>query len=442
MFRKAKAAVASPRPSGSATGTACDCCGGHRRQFVDRLRHSGSPGHKAQIKTDANATATATTAAATTAVTSTDAATTAKADVQAVATQADATPVTPQTGTAATANGAAATAVATKVSGVAPKATSLKTAGTDTAVETPASGDAVAASDPSAAAASAGAAGKTAAQQPGAAGKPKAADGAVDTDDTTGASPAAATAISPHEHSPATGAGNIPANTADAGAQASALMQPQAGTTANTVAPAGALTVTAASHAAVPLSGLAIEIAVSAQSGKSRFEIRLDPADLGRIDVRIDVDSNGQVTSHLTVEKPETLSMLQPGRPATAAGAGRCRPQDRRWRAAIQSARPVFFRPEQRQRNRPQRAAAGHQRRRHRPRLGRGTNLWPHARIEQRRRYQRLRRRTWQQQRCKPGRLGNDAAAEPHASGTSAAAANALASPADCRQLSELSDSC
>jgi flagellar hook-length control protein FliK len=51
------------------------------------------------------------------------------------------------------------------------------------------------------------------------------------------------------------------------------------------------------------------------RSGKSRFEIRLDPADLGRIDVRIDVDHNGQVTSHLTVEKPETLSMLRQDAP-------------------------------------------------------------------------------------------------------------------------------
>jgi flagellar hook-length control protein FliK len=65
----------------------------------------------------------------------------------------------------------------------------------------------------------------------------------------------------------------------------------------------------------VPLNGLAFEIAASARSGKSRFEIRLDPADLGRIDVRIDVDRNGQVTSHLTVEKPETLSMLRQDAP-------------------------------------------------------------------------------------------------------------------------------
>jgi len=75
------------------------------------------------------------------------------------------------------------------------------------------------------------------------------------------------------------------------------------------------LTATAATGAAVPLSGLAVEIAASAKNGKSNFEIRLDPADLGRIDVRISVDSSGQMTSHLMVEKPETLSMLQQDAP-------------------------------------------------------------------------------------------------------------------------------
>jgi flagellar hook-length control protein FliK len=75
------------------------------------------------------------------------------------------------------------------------------------------------------------------------------------------------------------------------------------------------LTVTAATNGAVPLNGLALEIATSVKGGKSRFEIRLDPADLGRIDVRIDVDRNGQVTSHLTVEKPETLSLLRQDAP-------------------------------------------------------------------------------------------------------------------------------
>jgi len=84
---------------------------------------------------------------------------------------------------------------------------------------------------------------------------------------------------------------------------------------ATAAAPAAALTATAATSAAVPLSGLALEIAASAKNGKSSFEIRLDPAELGRIDVRIDVDRNGQMTSHLTVEKPETLSMLQQDAP-------------------------------------------------------------------------------------------------------------------------------
>ena len=88
---------------------------------------------------------------------------------------------------------------------------------------------------------------------------------------------------------------------------------PQLPSTTATATPA--LSVTAATNASVPVSGLALEIAASVKNGKSSFEIRLDPAELGRIDVRIDVDRSGQVTSHLTVEKPETLSMLQQDAP-------------------------------------------------------------------------------------------------------------------------------
>ncbi len=51
------------------------------------------------------------------------------------------------------------------------------------------------------------------------------------------------------------------------------------------------------------------------QERQEQFRNPLDPAELGRIDVRIDIDSNGQVTSHLTVEKPETLSMLRQDAP-------------------------------------------------------------------------------------------------------------------------------
>jgi flagellar hook-length control protein FliK len=104
-------------------------------------------------------------------------------------------------------------------------------------------------------------------------------------------------------------------DSSDTNVQATGTIQPQLASATATAAPVGPVNVTAATNAPVPLGGLAVEIAVSARSGKSRFEIRLDPADLGRIDVRVDVDRNGQVTSHLTVEKPETLSMLRQDAP-------------------------------------------------------------------------------------------------------------------------------
>jgi chemotaxis protein MotD len=62
---------------------------------------------------------------------------------------------------------------------------------------------------------------------------------------------------------------------------------------------------------AVPLTGLAIEIAARAQTGRNRFEIRLDPPELGRIHVHLDVDNSGHVTSHLVVDRVETLDALR-----------------------------------------------------------------------------------------------------------------------------------
>jgi flagellar hook-length control protein FliK len=123
--------------------------------------------------------------------------------------------------------------------------------------------------------------------------------------------PSAATTRDHVSISPDTQAAKIPT---DATAQASAAVQP-ASPVAPQIVPTGALTATAATGAPVPLGGLAVEIAASAQSGKTRFELRLEPAELGRIDVRIDVDRNGQVTSHLTVEKVETLAILQQDAP-------------------------------------------------------------------------------------------------------------------------------
>jgi flagellar hook-length control protein FliK len=130
----------------------------------------------------------------------------------------------------------------------------------------------------------------------------------------TDAASASAAVSSPHDRQPVTTAHTL-TDSSDIGTQSTGPIQQQLPPTPATAAPVGPLSVAAATSAPVPLNGLALEIAASARSGKSRFEIRLDPADLGRIDVRIDVDRNGQVTSHLTVEKPETLSMLRQDAP-------------------------------------------------------------------------------------------------------------------------------
>jgi flagellar hook-length control protein FliK len=61
----------------------------------------------------------------------------------------------------------------------------------------------------------------------------------------------------------------------------------------------------------VPMSALAVEIVSQAHAGKHSFEIRLDPPELGRINVRLDIDHDGNVTSRLVVDRSETLDLLR-----------------------------------------------------------------------------------------------------------------------------------
>jgi len=56
---------------------------------------------------------------------------------------------------------------------------------------------------------------------------------------------------------------------------------------------------------------VAVEIGRNAVQGTSRFQIRLDPAELGRIDVQLDMDRDGGTTARLTVERAETLDLLK-----------------------------------------------------------------------------------------------------------------------------------
>jgi flagellar hook-length control protein FliK len=134
-------------------------------------------------------------------------------------------------------------------------------------------------------------------------------------DGTAAKAPAAIDATPVHDHSILAPTAHPLNDSTEAGSQTTAVIQPTLPAAPTAATPTPALSVTAANNGLVPLSGLAFEIAASARSGKSRFDIRLDPADLGRIDVRIDVDRTGQVTSHLTVEKPQTLSMLRQDAP-------------------------------------------------------------------------------------------------------------------------------
>ena len=115
-----------------------------------------------------------------------------------------------------------------------------------------------------------------------------------------------------HEHRAAATA-QTPAT--DIGAPTFAPAQPVLHNASAAIAATPQLNVVASQTEAVPLGGLAMQIAATAMSGKTSFDIRLDPAELGRIDVRLDVDRHGNVTSHLTVEKPETLAMLRQDAP-------------------------------------------------------------------------------------------------------------------------------
>lgn len=66
-----------------------------------------------------------------------------------------------------------------------------------------------------------------------------------------------------------------------------------------------------AQAAAVPLAGVAVAIANKAVAGAREFEIRLDPPELGRIEVRMHVDRDGNVTSRLIADRQDTLDLLK-----------------------------------------------------------------------------------------------------------------------------------
>lgn len=59
------------------------------------------------------------------------------------------------------------------------------------------------------------------------------------------------------------------------------------------------------------LNLFALNIAARAQGGLKQFDITMDPADLGRVNVSLSIDSAGKTQAHLSADRPQTLALLQ-----------------------------------------------------------------------------------------------------------------------------------
>ena len=59
------------------------------------------------------------------------------------------------------------------------------------------------------------------------------------------------------------------------------------------------------------VAALAVEISAKSQSGAKQFDIRLDPPELGRVEVRLSIDAAGKASAHLSADQPQTLDLLQ-----------------------------------------------------------------------------------------------------------------------------------
>ena len=73
-----------------------------------------------------------------------------------------------------------------------------------------------------------------------------------------------------------------------------------------------------APQAAPNVNQMAVEVAARSEAGAKQFEIRLDPPELGRVEVRLSIDAHGKAEAHLTADQPQTLELLQKDAPILA----------------------------------------------------------------------------------------------------------------------------
>ena len=62
---------------------------------------------------------------------------------------------------------------------------------------------------------------------------------------------------------------------------------------------------------AIPPSAVPVEIGLRTLQGLREFQIKLDPAELGRVDVRLEINDDKTVSARVVVDRVETLHLLQ-----------------------------------------------------------------------------------------------------------------------------------
>ncbi|HEY5238411.1 MAG TPA: flagellar hook-length control protein FliK [Rhizomicrobium sp.] len=104
----------------------------------------------------------------------------------------------------------------------------------------------------------------------------------------------------------------------DLGVTVNAAQQPNAPHTVNIAASVQVApqSQNAAHTMQADLSALALSIAAKSLDGVKHFDIHLDPAELGRVQVRLSIDESGKAAAHLSAERPQTLELLQRDAPA------------------------------------------------------------------------------------------------------------------------------
>jgi chemotaxis protein MotD len=108
----------------------------------------------------------------------------------------------------------------------------------------------------------------------------------------------------------------VASSTSQPGGAALVTGTAQAAVTPTVTTPAAttAASASAASATAEPtpdIDSLAVAIAANAARGAKHFDIRLDPPELGRVDVHMSVSRDGKAEALLTADRPETLELLQ-----------------------------------------------------------------------------------------------------------------------------------